>query len=402
MDRILTWRLFLKRPALIVVLAFGMSALIAACRSRVPVDASKYAIEVREGVRHIHNHAPQLERSPVSLEPVGKIGELEGREDKDILYDPVDAARLTGGDLLVLEGGGCTVKRFNRQHQLVSSFGRKGLGPGDFTSPYLLRLDIRNDLLYVADDSRISWFRLDGRFVDSFKCRVSGPGGGSISQLFRTSGMALLSDAHIILPGDLSKWDNSGGDVLLTVYDREGTAVRSFGAVTRFEDPLMTLNANIVYFAADNKDNCYVAYAHQNRIDKHSQDGKPLFSADRLLPYEIKNEMKDEVFTSGAMKRVFSWPSVTSVTKGVSVDRKGRIWVLTFLLQPNRFGGFDNQGDLSRCYRFDVFDSQGILQFSAAPPNVMFSGFSIYDDRMYLVDPVKGSCVHEFRIVDSD
>jgi hypothetical protein len=162
----------------------------------------------------------------------------------------------------------------------------------------------------------------------------------------------------------------------------------------------MTLNANIVYFATDNNDNCYVAYAHRNRVDKYSQEGQFLFSADRSLPYEIKNEMKDEVFTSGTMKRVFPWPSVTSVAKGVSVDRKGRIWVLTFLIQPNRFGGFDNQDDLSRCYRFDVFDSQGILQFSVAPPNVMFSGFSIYDDRLYLFDPVKESCVHEFRIVD--
>jgi hypothetical protein len=90
------------------------------------------------------------------------------------------------------------------------------------------------------------------------------------------------------------------------------------------------------------------------------------------------------------------------VAKGISVDRKGRVWVLTFLIQPNRFGGFDDQVDFSRCYGFDVFDPQGILQFSVSPPDVKFSGFSIYDDRMFLVDPGGESCVYEYRILDRD
>lgn len=390
----------MKRLTLIVVLVFGMSLLVGACRSGVHADASKFTIEVLDGIRYIHNHAPQIEgSSPVRLELIGKIGELEGREDKDILYDPVDAARLPNGDILVLEGEGCTVKRFNQQYLLVSSFGRKGLGPGDFISPYLLRLNIKKSLIYVADDSRISWFMVDGRIVDSFKCRIARSEGGSLSRQFRTSGMSLLSDAHVILPSDFSKWEGVGKDALLTVYDGAGIAIRSFGVVKRFEDPLMTLSANIVHFATDNDDNCYVAYAHQNRVDKYSRDGELLFSSDRRLPYEIKTEMKDEVFTSGTMKRVFSWPSVTSVGKGMSVDRNGRIWVLTFLIQPNRFGGFDNQDNLSRCYRFDVFDTQGILLFSVAPPNVTFSSFSIYADRLYLLDPAEESCVHEYRIV---
>lgn len=391
------------RSFLIIVIAFGLSVLAGSCRSSAHIDASKFTIEVLEGVRHIHNHAPQLGgASAVQLERVGKIGELEGREDKDILYDPVDAARLPNGDTLILEAGGCTVKRFNDHRQLVSSFGGKGLGPGDLTSPYRLSLDVRKGLIYVAEDRRVSWFTLEGRFVGSFKYRAARQGGSSISQQYRTSGLALISDAHVVLPADVSLWEAGGESALLTVYDDAGAAVRSFGAVTRFEDPLMTLNANIAYFAADKNDDCYVAFAHQNKIDKYSRDGKLLFSTDRRLPYEIQNEMKDEVFTSGAMKRVFSWPSVTSVAKGLALDRRGRLWVLTFLIQPNRFGGFDNQPDFSRCYRFDVFDSQGILQFSVAPPPVKFSGFSIWGDRMYLIDPGDESCVHEYRMIDRD
>jgi len=360
-------------------------------------------MEVREGVRYVHNHAPQLEgAAPVRFELIGMIGRLEGREEKDILYDPVDAARLPNGDILVLEGDGCKVKRFDEHHQLISSFGQKGLGPGDLVSPFRLRLNAKRDMVYVAAANRVSWFGLDGRFIGSFKCATAKPGGGSISQQYRTSGMDLLSDDQVVLPSDHSMWDEPGRAALLMVNDTAGTIVRYFGAVTRFDDPLMTLNANIVYFATDDGAACYVAYAHQNRIDEYSRGGELLFSTDRPLPYAIKNEMRDEVFTSGAMKNVFPWPFVTSVAKGVSVDRKGLIWVLTFLIQPNRFGGFDNQDDMSACYRFDVFDRQGVLQFTVAPPNVPFSSFSIYDDRMYLIDPAHESCVHEFRIVDKD
>jgi len=393
----------MKRSSLIIALVVGLSGLAGSCRSSAPIDASKFSVEVLEGVRHVHNHAPQLEgASPIQLELVGKIGELEGREDKDILYDPVDAARFPNGDILILEGDGCTVKRFNGHRQLVSSFGGKGLGPGDLISPYRLRLSIKKDLIYVAEARSVSWFRTDGRFVGSFKCRAARLGGSSISQRYRTSGMSLLSDAQVILPADVSIWEEAGAGALLTVYDGTGAAVRSFGAVTRFDDPRMTLNANIVYFGTDDNDNCYVAFAHQNRLDKYSRHGELLFSADRRLPYEIRNEMKEEVLTSGAMQRIFPLPSVTSVAKGISVDGKGRIWVLSFLIQPNRFGGFDNQDDVSLCYRFDVFDPQGILQFSVSPPNVSFSGFSITDDRLYLVDPGEESCVYEYRILDRD
>lgn len=393
----------MKRPILVVTLAVWISILAAACQSSARVDTSKFTVETVEGVRHINNRAPQLEgAAPVRFELIGTIGRLEGREEKDILYDPVDVARLSNGDILVLEGDGCKVKRFDERYQLVSSFGQKGLGPGDLVSPYRLRLNAKKDLVYVAAGNRVSWFSLSGRFIGSFKCTTTRPGGGSISQQYRTSGMSLLSDAQVVLPSDHSAWEEPGQAALLTVYDAAGTAVRHFAAVTRFDDPLMTLNANIIYFATDDNDACYVVYAHQNRIERYSRDGRLFFSSERPLPYTIKNEMRDEVFTSGAVKRVFAWPSVTSVAKGVSIDRKGLIWVLTFLTQPNRSGGFNGLDDMSRCYRFDVFDQQGVLQFTVAPPNVIFGGFSICDDRMYLIDSGHESCVHEFRIVDKD
>ena len=67
--------------------------------------------------------------------------------------------------------------------------------------------------------------------------------------------------------------------------------IRSFGAVKQYDNPRLMLNANIVYFSKDNKDNIYIAYAHQNRISKYSPDGEMIFSTDRYLPYEIKSDI---------------------------------------------------------------------------------------------------------------
>jgi len=351
----------MKRLIHVALIVALISILLIVCRKDSSIDTSLFTVEVIDDVRYVHNHAPQFGDTPgVELELIGKIGKLEGKQEKDILYDPVDAARLSNGDILILEGSGCTVKQYNKDHEYISSFGQKGQGPGDFLSPFCLRLNLSRNKLYVAD-SKISMLSLDGRYEDGFKPEIIG--GSSIHEQYKTSCMAVLSGSRVILPSHHSMWVDSGEHKLLSIYDKKGTIIRSFGAVKLYDNPLLTLNANIVYLTKDNKDNIYVAYAHQNRISKYSPDGKMIFSADRYLPYEVKNEVKAVLFKSGDMEREFSWPSVSSVTKGINIDHKNRIWVLTFLKQPNKFLTFDDEENLTDCYEFDVFDSDGILLF---------------------------------------
>jgi hypothetical protein len=390
----------MKRLIFVIPIAAMISILQIECRHDSPIDTSKFSVEIIDGVKVIHNHAPQRgDASPIKLELIGKIGKLESEEEKEILYDPVDAARLLNGDILILEGNGCIVKRYNKDHEFISSFGQRGQGPGDFISPFLLKLNMNRNKLYVADN-KISWFLLDGRFEGSFKPKKARIGGSSINAQYRTSGMAVLSGSRVILPNDTSTWEDSGEHQLLSIYDKTGTMIRSFGAVKLYDDPKMTLNANVAYFTNADDNNIFVAYAFQNKIDKYSQDGKLIFSTDQNLPYKIKNEMKAVLFKSGDMEREFLWPSVTSVTKGIYWDQKNRIWVLTFLKQPNKFGGFDNEKEISHCYEFDVFDAQGIQLFKVPFPNIKFDNISIYDDRMYFIDSQNEACVYEYRIVE--
>jgi hypothetical protein len=391
----------MKRLIWGVFIASAVSVLLVVCSKDSSIDTSLFTVEEIDGARYVHNHAPQLGDTPgAKLELVGKIGKLEGKKEEDILYDPIDATRLSNGDILILEGSGCTVKRYNKDHEYVSSFGQKGQGPGDFQSPFCLRLNTNRDKLYVAD-SKISVFSLDGSYEEGFKPERIAVF-GYVGAQYRTSGMAVLSGSRVILPGHPSMWVDSGEHKLLSIYDKSGTIIRSFGAVEQYDNPQLMLNANIVSFASDNRDNIYIAYNHQNRISKYSPDGRMIFSADKPLPYEVKNGMKAVLLKSGDMEREFDVPYVSFVTKGIHVDHKNRIWVLTFLKQPNKFLTFDEKENLSECYEFDVFDSNGILLFEVPFPNVRFDNFSICDDRMYLIDSQTESCVYEYRIVDEN
>jgi hypothetical protein len=375
-------------------------SLIVGCANS-PTDSSLFTVEVIDGLRHVHNHRPQSGNLPgVKLELVGKIGELETEDEKKILYDPVDAARLPNGDILILEGKGCRVKRFNKSYQRLSSFGRRGQGPGDFNSPYLLRLNKNRDRFYIADD-KILRYSIDGRYEEGFKPERMSITKGSIDVLYQTSGLAVFSGNRVILPNGSWTGEDPGGQALLSVYDQKGTIISSFGVLRRYEDPKLTLQANVVYFTVDPADHLYIAFASQNRIDEYSADGRMIFSSDWTLPYELKNGMKAVLFKSGDVEREFLFPSVTSVTKGIYADQKNRIWVLTYLKQPDKFGEFDKKEKLADCYEFNVFDSAGTQLFKIQFPNVRFNAFSIYDDRLYLIDARNESCVYEYRIVDT-
>jgi hypothetical protein len=378
-----------------------MAISMAGCRGDSSIDSSLFTVEVIDGVRHVHNRRAQRgDRPGVRLALLGKMGRLEAKEEKDMLFDPMDAARLPSGDILILERGGSTVKRYDRNHGFVSAFGQKGQGPGDFTFPFCLRLNRERDKLYVAH-SRISRFSPDGRYEGGFKPQVI-LDFGSIGAQYGTSGMAVLSGSRVILASHPSLWLDLGEEKLLSVYDERGKIIRSFGAAERYDEPRLMLNANIVHFAPDSEDNIYIAYAYQNRISKYTPDGELAFTADRPLPYEVKNVTKVEIFKSGDMEAEIPWPSVSSVAKGICLDYKNRIWVLTFLKQPNKFLTFDEKENWTDCFEFEVFDLDGILLFKVPFPNVRFDNLSIYDDRMYLIDSQHESCVYEYRIVDDD
>jgi hypothetical protein len=390
----------MKRGISFIIPVLLIAISLAACRRGGELDSSKLTVETINGVRFVHNRAPQAGgSSPVSLEFVGKIGELEGKKE-DILYDPVDAARLPNGDILVLEGKGCDIKRYNSRHEYLSSFGHKGQGPGDFISPFRLLLSADKKRLCIAHD-RISWFSIDGDYQSGFQPEIIAEG-GTIQEEYREAARAILSGSRVILPSPAAQWVESGRGDLLTIRDETGKALGSFGAIQRYDTPLLTLNANIACIATDDRDHICVAYKYQNRIDGFFPDGRKTFSADRALPYAVKTETRMREFSSGSVKLDFPWPFVTSVTKGVAADGRARIWVLTYLKQPGENDEFGKGETPSECFVFDVFDGDGIWLFQLPFPESWVTNFSICGDRLFVIDARDESCVREYRIVEKN
>ncbi len=389
----------MKRALAGILVVFLIALSPAACRRGA--DASKFTIETRDGVRYVRNKAPQSESPLAALEFAGKIGELEGKKEKDILYDPADAVRLPNGDILVLEGQGCDVKRYNSRYEYMSSFGRKGKGPGDLAWPFRLMLSADKSRLCVVDGSGISWFSTDGNFQRGFQPGIIAEG-GTLQNEYRISAWAILSGGRVILPSPIEPWIESGKGDLLIIRDEAGKTLGSVGAIQRYDMPLLTLNANITCVATDSLDHIYVAYKYQNRIDGFSPDGRKTFSSDRALPYEVKAGTRMLEFTSGSVKKEFPYPFVTSVAKGVAVDGRGRIWALTYLRQPDTFGRFGEGVPLSACYVFDVFDGDGVWLFQVPFPDTWINSFSICNDRLFVIDAEDESCVREYRIVEKN
>lgn len=76
-------------------------------------------------------------------------------------------AESSTGDVYVSDGyGNARIHRFGADGALISSFGRSGVGPGEFNLPHAIHC--HDDHLYVADreNHRIQIFDLDGGLVD--------------------------------------------------------------------------------------------------------------------------------------------------------------------------------------------------------------------------------------------
>jgi len=196
-----------------------------------------------------------------------------------------------------------------------------------------------------------------------------------------------------------SEWFKPDENSLMSLYDSTGTVIRTFGKVKKFENTAFTLFGNNYFSAIDKKKRIYIAVKGQNRIEKYSPDGELLFTADRPLNNEITFEMVTRTVEAGSETRSIDYARVTSASRGIGIDHKSRIWVLTFLKFPenDRYEEDDNMTDFME---FDVFDNEGILLFKAPYPNRRFDTISMYGDRLYIIDLNYEMCVFEYKIVD--
>ena len=117
--------------------------------------------------------------------PGGIPAASAGTATTEYFYQPNDLLTLPNGDILVAEGHGgdnARILRFARDGRYVESWGRKGSGPLEFDQPHALAMDSRGRI-FVGDRSnnRIQILDQTGKLLDTWY-QFSRPSGIFIDQ----------------------------------------------------------------------------------------------------------------------------------------------------------------------------------------------------------------------------
>ncbi len=140
---------------------------------------------------------------------LGKAG--VSRAGPDTFIAPTACAVAPNGDIIIADGhfprpstsqqDGDRIVRFTKDGKYVNSWGRKGSGPGEFDGPHALAFDSQGRL-FVADrnNNRIQIFDQQMRFVDDWR------------HFGRPSGVAITSN-DVLYVGDSESNHNIAGTV---------------------------------------------------------------------------------------------------------------------------------------------------------------------------------------------
>ncbi|HUC85922.1 MAG TPA: 6-bladed beta-propeller [Candidatus Acidoferrales bacterium] len=165
---------------------------------------------------------------------------------------------LLGGHLLVVDAELHQVVVFGLQGELISKFGRRGNGPGEFNFPTHIAVDDRNQI-YVTDslNFRIQVFSADGLFLRAFGSAGDGPGHFS-----RPKGVAIDRSGHVYVV------DAMFGNV--QIFDDQGRLLLDFGQDGSAPGELSLPNA----IAINSNNEIYVADAYNHRLQMFRYTGK--------------------------------------------------------------------------------------------------------------------------------
>lgn len=339
-----------------------------------------YTIEVIDGVRYIHNHASLWGDEPkVELEFVQKIGELEGKDENYQLFMPFDLIRDTEGNIYILEMGNSRIQKFNSEGTFIKTISGRGQGPGEIGRAMYFARNADNNL-YVSDtgNQRFQVFSPDGDDLGNY--RMSQP----------VSGLDILTTGELVV----QIWTSGLSKFLLNIIRLDGSIISEFGQPIQDDDPLKIRLKNTFAFVTDKEDNIYTAFRISNRIEKYSYEGTLQYRADRPLNYEVTIKPTMKTINLGGQSRVV--PIYNQVSIDISVDGKGRIWVLSYQYQPNSNQQSSEPGDQLELH---IFDSDGTF-LGVLPVEGYLPLMKIFDDRLYLIDVGQEMCVKEYRIVE--
>lgn len=160
------------------------------------------------------------------------------------------AINKSEGILYVADIWDHNIKVYDLKGKLLQSFGKRGIGDGEFNFPSNIYID-KNRLIYVTDSMnfRIQVFDRDGRFVSKFGRHGDGSG-----DFANPKGIAVDSGGHVYVVDALFD--------AVQIFDRDGQLLLGFGNTGRNKGQFW-LPAGI---HIDEKDRIYVADSYNGRV----------------------------------------------------------------------------------------------------------------------------------------
>jgi sugar lactone lactonase YvrE len=375
-------------------------------------------IETKDGVKFIHNTEKSLKKNMahISLELVKTLGDINTPDENLAFYLPEDIVTDTEGNMYILDSGNHRIQKFTSDYQYLATLGRQGQGPGEFYLPSSLDIG-PDDYLYVSDpqNKRIQILKPDGTEFKTIKFLDESV--GSLKRLH--SGNIIMNPTGGLMM--MARFEEKELPKLIKVFDTEGNFINEFGEQLDFKDILMNRVGNQYEFAVDESDCVYVTFLHQNRIEKYSPEGELLWRADRPLNYSTdppKNKGKIEA--KGGNRRVFM-PKMNICSEGISVDLKGRVWVITLdrqlkedeqvrkqvgMMQMNgqRSMSVKLEGNTEQtktdAYEIEIYSPEGAL-IQRIPLDHFVNEIQILKDRVFLLDKERGTKYYEYKIIEN-
>jgi sugar lactone lactonase YvrE len=297
----------------------------------------------------------------------------------------------------------------------MATLGQKGQGPAEFFFPLALAIDSQG-LLYISDpnNQRIVVLTPEGKDYKVIKLDE-----GLIGDI------ASLSSGNLAMGG--RKWFARFGTEeekvkelpkLIKILDLEGKVIREVGIQHDFGNFLLNKYGNSVNFSVDGKDNIFLAFLFQNRLEKYSPSGRLLWRADSQLNYSSEPIDKGSM-EKGKSGASISKPKMNTCSNGIAVDGQGRAWVVILdrQLRNEEQAGIaitihyvDNQRSMSYkvegeaelyttdAYKLGIYDPDGVL-LGEIPVGCFVDDIFIFGDRLFLLDKMRGMKFYEFQIL---
>ena len=197
------------------------------------------------------------------------------------------------------------VKKFDSNGTLISTWGTKGTGPGQFLHAHGITVDSKG-YVYVSDAEKcnVQKFDSEGNFITMWGNKGKGPG-----QFLQPESMAVDSEGNVFVADyanqNIQKFDNEGN--FITMWGSKGRGD------SQFIKPWGV--------AVDSNDNVYTSDQDNPEVQKFSNDGKFLTKWNSYSPGMLFVHLHD-----------------------ITVDSNGSVYV-TDGRNNSRIAKFDSQGN---------------------------------------------------------